>query len=387
MVLLLGAIIAFPPMAIDMYLPALPTIGAALRSSPEAAQQTVSAFFAGLAIGQFFYGSASDRLGRRGPLLTGIALFVLASALCAAATSMEMLLLGRVLQALGACGGIVISRAIVRDRFDHNHSAQVLSQLMLVMGLAPILAPLLGGWVLQVAGWRAIFWVLVVFGVAVGIAAFFLLPESRSDATAERARAENPVSAYFRLLGQRRMIGYMLGGSLNSACLFTYIAASPGLLMGTYGVPVSHFGWYFGVNAAGLIGASQLNRILLRRHTSDQVLAVLGVIAVIAAIALAIAAFTGLGGMWGVLVPLFFALASYGIMTGNTSAGALSVDPHRAGSASAIMGAASFGAGAAVSAITALFHDNSARPLACAFLICMTGSVLAIRFLAFEKRR
>jgi len=387
LVLLLGAIIAFPPMAIDMYLPALPTIGTALRSSPEAAQQTVSAFFAGLAIGQFFYGSASDRLGRRGPLLTGIALFVLASALCAVATTMPMLLLGRVLQALGACGGIVISRAIVRDRFDHNHSAQVLSQLMLVMGLAPILAPLLGGWVLLVAGWRAIFWVLVAFGVAVGIAAFFLLPESRSDATAQRARAENPVGAYFRLLGQRRMIGYMLGGCLNSACLFTYIAASPGLLMGTYGVPVSQFGWFFGANAAGLIGASQLNRILLRRHTSDQVLAVLGVIAVIAAVALAIAAFTGLGGMWGVLVPLFFALASYGIMTGNTSAGALSVDPHRAGSASAIMGGASFGAGAAVSAITALFHDNSARPLACAFVICMTGSVLAIRFLAFEKRR
>ncbi len=386
MVLLLGAIIAFPPMAIDMYLPALPTIGAALRSSPEAAQQTVSAFFAGLAIGQFFYGSASDRLGRRGPLLTGIGLFVLASVLCAVATTMPMLLLGRVLQALGACGGIVISRAIVRDRFDHNHSAQVLSQLMLVMGLAPILAPLLGGWVLAVAGWRAIFWVLVVFGIAVGVAAFFALPESRSDATAQQARAENPVGAYFRLIRQRRMVGYMLGGCLNSACLFTYIGASPGLLMGTYGVSASDFGWFFGANAAGLIGASQLNRVLLRRHSSDQVLAVFGVVAVIAAVVMAIAAFTGFGGMWGVLVPLFFALASYGIMTGNTSAGALSVDPYRAGSASAVMGAAAFGAGAAVSAITALFHDNSARPLACAFVICMTGSVLAIRFLAFEKK-
>jgi MFS transporter, DHA1 family, multidrug resistance protein len=385
LVVVLGALTAFPPMAIDMYLPALPSIVGDLHASPEAGQQTVSAFFAGLALGQFFYGSASDRWGRRGPLFGGVLLYVLASALCALASSMPMLMVGRVLQALGACAGIVISRAVVRDRFDHRHSAQVLSQLMLVMGLAPILAPLIGGAILQIASWRAIFWLLVVFGLAVGTAVAWTLPESRSEATAQRARSEHPVAAYIDLLRQRRLIGYLLGGCLNSACLFTYIAASPGLLMQTYGISVVHFGWFFGANAAGLIGASQLNRRLLRRHTPDQVLSIFGLLAVVAATALAFAAFTGFGGMWGVLVPLFFALASYGVMTGNTTAGALSVDPQRSGSTAALMGAASFAAGAAVSAITALFHDATARPMAAAFLLCMTASVLAIRLLALPK--
>jgi DHA1 family bicyclomycin/chloramphenicol resistance-like MFS transporter len=261
----------------------------------------------------------------------------------------------------------------------------VLSQLMLVMGLAPILAPLLGGFILHVASWRAIFWLLVGFGLIVGLAIWVWLPESRSAETAQRARSENPIAAYLGLLRQRRLVGYMLGGCLNSACLFTYIAASPGLLMGVYGVRPEQFGWFFGANAAGLIGASQFNRWLLRRHTSDQVLNVFGLVAIGAALLLAAAAFTGFGGLWGVLVPMFFVLASYGVMTGNTTAGALSVDPFRSGSTAALTGAASFAAGAGVSAIAAQFHDASARPLAVTFLICLTGSTLALRLLAFPK--
>ncbi|MBN9320141.1 MAG: Bcr/CflA family drug resistance efflux transporter [Caulobacterales bacterium 68-7] len=385
LVLLLGAVIAFPAISTDLYLPALPTLAGDLGASVETAQQTVSAFFAGMAVGQLFYGSASDRLGRRGPLLAGIALYIVASVACALATSMPMLLAGRVLQALGACSGVVITRAVVRDRFGHHQAAQVLSQLMLVMGLAPILAPMCGGLLLQAAGWRSIFWVLVAFGVIVGGAVALTLPESRSAETAAQARAESPVRAYLALLRQKRLLGYLLGGCLNSACLFTYITVSPGLLIGHYGVPASQFGWYFGANAAGLVGASQLNRYLLRRYSPDQVLMVIGVIALVAAFVLALTSYTGLGGMWGVLPPLFFALASYGVMSGNTGAGALSVDPHRAGSVSALMGASSFAAGAIVSAIAAQFHDGGPRSMATVFVICMTGSMLAIRLLALPR--
>lgn len=385
LVLLLGAVTAFPALSTDMYLPAVPSLAKDLASPIEAAQQTVSAFFAGLAVGQLFYGSASDRLGRRGPLMAGIGLYILASVMCALATSMPMLLAARVAQALGACSGVVITRAVVRDRFGHRQAAQVLSQLMLVMGLAPILAPLLGGVLLQAGGWRPIFWVLAGFGLVVGLAVTFTLPETRSAETAAQARSEHPLRAYLALLRQKRLLGYLLGGCLNSACLFTYISVSPGLLMGHYGVPASQFGWYFGANAAGLVGASQLNRLLLRRYTPDQVLVAFGVIALFAAVALVLTSYSGFGGKWGVLPPLMLALASYGVMSGNTGAGALSVDPLRAGSVSALMGSASFAAGAAVSAVTAQFHDAGPRPMATAFILCMTGSMVAIRLLALPK--
>ena len=160
LVILLGALTAFAPMSIDMYLPSLPAIATSLNGSLDAAQATVAVFFAGLALGQLAYGPASDLFGRRPALFVGITVYVLASALCAMSTSMEMLTGARLLQALGGCAGVVIARAVVRDRFDHIDSARIFSLLALVMGLAPILAPLMGGWVLAAAGWRPIFWVL-----------------------------------------------------------------------------------------------------------------------------------------------------------------------------------------------------------------------------------
>ncbi len=387
LVILLGALTAFAPMSIDMYLPSLPAIGADLRADAGLTQATVAAFLAGMAIGQFFYGPASDRLGRRGPILLGVTIYVLASIACSLVTSIEGLIAARFVQALGGCAGAVVARAVVRDRFNHTETARMLSLLTLVMGLAPVLAPLLGGAVLALGGWRANFIVLTLFGLAVGAATFLRLPETRSEATAAHARTENPLQAYLALLGQRRLIGYALAGALNGATLFTYISASPELLIGTYGISPQAFGWVFGLNAAGLIGAGQVNRLVLRHRTPDQVLSAASLVAVGIAVLLLVAALTGLGGRWSVLPLLFLLLASYGFMQGNTMAGALNVDPLRAGSISALMGAASFATGAIASSATGAFHDGTPRPMAAAMFVALAGSALALRFLALPGRR
>ena len=385
LVVLLGALTAMGPLAIDMYLPSLPAIGEDLRASAGQTQATVAAFLAGMAIGQFFYGPAADRFGRRPPILVGIAIFIVASAGCALAATPGQLLAGRFVQALGACAGGVVSRAIVRDRFDHRETARVLSLLMLVMGLAPILAPLLGGALLAFGGWRLNFWFMAAFGVAIGAVAFFRLQETRSAETTLQARSESPLQAYAALLRQPRLIGYGLAGALNGATLFTYIASSPELLIGTYGISPQVFGWIFGLNAVGIIGANQVNRWLLRTRTPDQVLARASVLAVGFAILLTLAAVTGLGGRWTVLPLLFLTLASYGLMQGNTTAGALSVDPKRAGSTSALLGGLSFGVGAVASSLAGAFHDGTSRPMAIVMLLALGGSMLALKRLALPK--
>jgi DHA1 family bicyclomycin/chloramphenicol resistance-like MFS transporter len=385
LVVLLGSLTAMGPVAIDMYLPSLPAIAAGLHASAGEAQATVSTFLAGMAVGQLFYGPASDRLGRRPPILLGVVIYVAASIACALAVSPAMLIGGRFVQALGACAGGVVSRAVVRDRFGHTETARMLSLLMLIMGLAPILAPLLGGVLLGVGGWRLNFWFMVAFGVAVGLAGLLRLKETRSEETTAHAATETPTQAYLALMREPRLVGYALAGALNGATLFTYIASSPDLLIKTYGIPPAAFGWVFGLNAVGVIGSNQVNRYLLRRRTPDQVLAKASVLAVGAALLLLIAAVTGVGERWSVLPLLLLVLSTYGFMQGNTMAGALNVDPRRAGAISAVMGAVSFGAGALASAAAGVLHDGTPRPMAVVMMVALVGSALCLHLLALPK--
>lgn len=386
LVCLLAAMTAFAPMSIDMYLPAQIAIGVDLKAGHSQVELTLATFLAGMAIGQFFYGSASDRFGRRGPILVGCVVYVVASALCALTTSIEALIGARFLQALGGCAGGVIARAIVRDNFDHRDTARILSLLMLVMGLAPILAPAAGSLVLIAADWRAIFWCLAGFGVLVALAVLFLLKESRSEATAEQARSESPVAAYLALLQQPRLVGYLLAGSLNGAVLFTYISASPGLMMGIYGIKPVFYSWLFGLNAVGVIGANQINRMLLRHHGPDGILKTASTAAIGFGAVLLLAAVTGLGGPWTVLPILFLTLGTYALMQGNTTAGALNCDPRRAGSISALSGGLSFGAGAVGSWAGGALYNGTPVPMTAVMLACLVGSALALRLMALRPQ-
>ena len=369
-----------------MYLPALPAIGRSLNASPAAMQQTVAAFFIGMAVGQLVHGPMSDRFGRRPPLLIGLVVYVLATAGCAMAQSETMLIVLRVVQALAGCAGMVISRAIVRDRFAYSEVLHIFSLLSLVMGVAPILAPLLGGWVLIVGGWRWIFWFQVIFGSVVALAAFVLLKESRSEATATQARGETPLASYLALLRQPRLMGFVLTGAFSGAALFTYIAASPDILIGVFHVPPSQFGLFFGANAIGLIGATQINARLARRIRFEVILSWANLVVFGGGVVLTIDAVTGFGGLWGVMVPMFLIMASFGFNQSNATVGALGVDPLRSGAISSLFGASSFGAGAAAAAVAGAFRDGTARPMAFVIVATLACAVVSLRTLAPVRR-
>ena len=386
-ILLLGALTAFGAVSIDLYLPSLPAIGVALRAEPAAVQQTMAAFFVGMALGQLIYGPLSDRHGRRPALLVGAVIYVLASLFCAAAASIEALILGRFVQALGCCAGQVVTRAIVRDRYATQDSARIFSLLTLVLGVAPLLAPSVGAWLAQAVSWRAIFAVLALFGLIVGSIVALKLAESRSSATAATARNESIFSGYLDLLRHRRLLGYIIAGSLNGAVLFSYIANAPDLLIHSYGFTPHRFALVFAVIAVGVIGSSQVNRMLLDRYASDHILSVASVTGTVLGLALLSVAVTGVGGQWSVLLLLFAVLTSYGFMASNTLAGALAVDPLRAGSTSALVGASAFGSGALAASLTGLFHDGSAVPMAAIMALALTGSAAALFGLALPPRR
>src|SRR5262249_8621393 len=302
LIILLGALTAFAPVSIDMYLPALPTIGAAFSAEPGHVQLSLASFFLGLATGQAFYGPISDRFGRKRPLYVGLFLFALASAGCALSTSIDMLIVLRFFQALGACSGQVIARAVVRDLFEAKESARAFSLLLLVMGVSPILAPLIGGQIIGWFEWRVVFWVITALAVLGLVGVILRIPETHRHENKRSLQLHAVIAVYAQLLADRTFIGYAVTGGLAMAGLYTYIVATPFVFIELFHVPANRFGLFFGINAVGLIGASQINVRLIRRYETDAIIRKVLIVEVVTGALLFAGTAFGLIGLGGTSV-------------------------------------------------------------------------------------
>jgi DHA1 family bicyclomycin/chloramphenicol resistance-like MFS transporter len=346
LVLVLGFLTALGPLTIDMYLPALPAITGDLQASAAAVQMTLTGTLLGLALGQLLVGPLSDALGRRLPLLAGIGVHVLASMLCVLAPNLATLGLLRVLQGLGAAAASVVAVAVVRDLFTGLPAARLFSRLFLVVGVAPILAPTVGGLVLRWTEWRGVFVVLAAVGVAIMVAAALALPETLPPHRRRRGGVLGTVRDYGRLLTDRVYLGLVLVAGLAMASLIAYVSGSAFVFQEAYGMSEQQFALVFAGGSIGLIGATQLNVRLLRRWSPQRILGGGLLAGVAAGVVLLVAAATGLGGLAGLLIPLWTVLAMVGLAMPNAPAIALSRHGEAAGTAAALLGAVQFGVGA-----------------------------------------
>ena len=382
MVLILGALTAFSAISIDMYLPAFPQRARDLKVSLGTVQLSIAAFLFGSAAGQIFYGPLADRYGRRRTLLCGLALYVVSAVGCASVHTGQGLLFWRVVMALGGGAGMVISRAIVRDLYNTTEAARMFSLLMLIMGAAPILAPIAGGQLLLITGWRGIFVFLGIFGLISLIAAAVGLPESLPKEKRVQHSFARINAVYWQLLCNRRYVCYSITLGCIAGINFAYISGAPHLFIELHGVSPQHFGLYFCVNACGLIGASQVNRKLLRHTSAENILNVALTVNVLSALLLTAAVITGIGG-FTVQAPLIFVcLSMTGLLYPNVTALTLAPFDKAIGSASALLGTIQYILGASAGAFVGILHNGTAVPMAATMAVCgVVGWSVVVVFL------
>lgn len=368
--LVLALLTAFGPLSIDMYLPAFAAIADTFQTTTNDVELSLTAFFLGLCLGQLLYGTVSDRFGRKPPLYVGLVLYIGSSVALAYANSLESFIVWRFIQALGSCAGLVIARAMVRDLYSPQASAQVFSWLILVMGIAPIIAPLLGAYVTTEFGWQTIFLLLA------GAAMLCLLIMSRKLAETRgpdpSVRIASSLSIYWAILCDRSFLRYSLPGGIAQSGLFAYITASPLLFIEFYGLPLNAYGWLFASNAVGIIGMAQLNAWLLRRHPADRILRrSMPLLAVIAGV-LAVLGWLAVS-LWPLVIGVFLYVSTLGMVFPNAMAGALAEQQHRAGSASALTGSLQFLIAGSVSAGVSIWGRYD--PFAMVYMVAACGLV------------
>ncbi len=362
LVLALSTLMAFGAMSTDMYLPALPALQESLNTTPARVQQTLSLFLVGFALAQLAWGPLGDRFGRKGPILAGVGMFLVGSIGCALASSAGEMLLWRLVQATGACAGPVLARAMVRDLYGREKSAQILSVLMLVMGVAPLVAPIIGGQVLLFWSWRGIFWVLLGFGLL----ALFATLTLRETLPAEKRSVLGLRSLTFTYLGlmrDRRFLGYALTGGCFYGGIYTYLAGSPFAYIEYHHVPAASYGFLFAINICGMMSMNMVNSRLVTRFSTDTLFRTGIILAALAGLVLAVNARLGLFGLVGLAAPLFVYVSMLGLIVANSVAGAMAAYPRKAGAASALLGTLHYGLGGVFSGVLGLLSDGTPWPM------------------------
>ena len=377
---LLATLMGFGSISTDLYLPAMPAMARELGAANGALEFTISGYLIGFSLGQLLWGALSDKIGRRLPIAIGILLFIIGSAGCALSDSAAQVIGWRVVQAVGACAGVVLSRAMVRDLFARDRAAQMLSTLIVIMAVAPLIGPLLGGQVLRIASWHWIFWLLVGIG-GMTLAALFTVPETLRPEERDPDAIRHALSRYSQLLTDRRILAYAGVGGFFYAGAFAYIAGSPFAYISYYHVPASLYGLLFGAAILGIMIANMVNSRLVARFGSDRLLVLGAALAALAGLLATVAAWTGWGGLAGLAIPLLLFSALNGLIVANSLAGALSAWPDRAGAASALVGAIHYGSGIIGSALVGLFADGTPWGLGLTVGLAGIGALACTRLL------
>jgi MFS transporter, DHA1 family, multidrug resistance protein len=383
-IFILGLLSAIGPFSIDMYLPGFPAIANDLKTSIAQISLSLSSFFFGISAGQFLYGPLLDRYGRKKPLYYGLIVYLLASAACSFVRTADQLIALRLVQALGACAGMVASRAMVRDLFEVKDNARIFSLLMLVVGVSPLIAPTLGGYLTAVLGWKYIFLSLTLLAAGILIAVHFYLPESRHPDPGLSLKPRFIVRNFAQVFIVPQFYTYALTGAIASAGLYAYIAGSPYVFMELFRVNEKQYGWIFATVAMGLIGASQLNSLLLKTFRSEQIIRVALLCQSCTALILFAGTWFGLLELFSTIFLIFIFLSCQGFTFPNSSALSLAPFSRNAGSASALMGGIQMSIGACTSALVSFLTNHTALPMAGVMAGC---SLTSFSILMIGRRR
>lgn len=384
-ILILGLLSALGPFSIDLYLPGFPEIARDLNSTTGQVALSLSSYFIGVSIGQMIYGPLLDRFGRRTPLLIGLVIYLFASVFIVYVTSVDSLILARFVQALGGCAGMVAARALVRDLFAVSEIAKIFSLLMLVIAVSPIVAPTIGGFAAAHWGWHSIFIILSVLAALNILLVYFWLPLGAPPDTTMSLKPKPIITSFWTVFKTPQFYTYTLTGSFAASGLYAYIAGSPHVFMELYGVSEKQYGWIFGIIALGLVTASQVNTVLLKKYSSQQIVKVALICQVVAGSLLFFGSLFHLIEMYSMIVLAFLFLSTQGFAFPNTSALSLAPFEKNAGTASALMGALQLGIGALITALVSILSDDTPLPMTGIMFLCAVAS-LAILFWGNRRR-